>query len=116
MLSVIEVAQQIAKAVIDADAPLMEAGIDSLGGVELRNQLQHIAGESLPSTLMFDHPTARQLAISISMQPSISAQPFTDRCHVAEGAEICVGAVQGLLSVSGGVGGGDRPCRVHDGE
>ena len=47
---------------VDADTPLLEAGLDSLGAVELRNQLQQHVGKSLPSTLVFEHPTARQLA------------------------------------------------------
>eukprot|EP00966_Prymnesium_polylepis_P037122 861682-Prymnesium_polylepis.1 len=42
----------------------MEAGVDSLGAVELRTQLQQAAGTGVevPSTLVFDYPTARQLA------------------------------------------------------
>ncbi|MGA1354388.1 MAG: KR domain-containing protein, partial [Candidatus Limnocylindrus sp.] len=52
---------------VDADIPLMEAGIDSLGAVELRNLLQAVnkSGTSLSSTLVFDHPTARQLASTL---------------------------------------------------
>merc|ERR1711995_218931 len=45
----------------------MEAGVDSLGAVELRNQLQRAVGEgvALSSTVMFDHPTARQVAAHV---------------------------------------------------
>jgi len=50
--------------VIDTDTPLIEMGLDSLGAVELHNQLQQAIGEDveLPTTLVDDHPTARQLA------------------------------------------------------
>ena len=62
--TVLELVQRTAGGFVDADAPLMDAGVDSLGAVELRNQLQSAAGEgtTLPSTVVFDHPTARVLA------------------------------------------------------
>eukprot|EP00966_Prymnesium_polylepis_P336661 7391690-Prymnesium_polylepis.1 len=72
--TVLEVAINTAGGAVDADMPLMEAGIDSLGSVELRNQLQTASGSSsLPSTLVFDYPTARQLAGFL--QPKDKAKP-----------------------------------------
>ena len=44
------------------DAPLMEAGLDSLGAVELRSRLaDRLSDSSLPETLVFDFPTLRQI-------------------------------------------------------
>ena len=53
----------------------MEAGVDSLGAVELRNQLQRAVGEGvvLSSTLMFDHPSARQVALHLHGNRPIAA-------------------------------------------
>ena len=69
---------------MDADSPLMEAGVDSLGAVELRNQLQLVnkSGMSLPSTLIFDHPTARQLALMLT--PALSPTAVRSRASADE--------------------------------
>jgi len=64
--AVLSMVKRVAGGSVDADSPLMEAGLDSLGTVELRNQLQSVAsGLVLPSTLVFEHPTARQLVAHV---------------------------------------------------
>ena len=70
--AVLEMVKRTAGGAPDADAPLMDAGVDSLGAVELRNTLLNAAGgRSLPSTIVFDHPTARQL--TSVLQPARAA-------------------------------------------
>ena len=48
------------------DQPLMAAGLDSLGAVELRNALAAAFGTELPPTVTLDYPTVAALAAHIA--------------------------------------------------
>ena len=101
--TVLEMVRRTAGGKVNADAPLMEAGVDSLGAVELQNQLQAAAGEgmSLPSTMIFDHPTARQLAAVL--QP---AEPVAAPASGTGTGAMCVGDGRGWSARGARVDGG----------
>ena len=60
----------------------MEAGLDSLGAVELRNQLAtSFTSVELPATLTFDYPTVNALAGFIAQQHQSHRQIQPNRGH-----------------------------------
>ena len=60
---------------VSPDAPLMSAGLDSLGAVELRTSLEGCLGVELPPTLVFDYPTVHALTRHLAsiLQPLADA-------------------------------------------
>jgi acyl carrier protein len=60
---------------VGGDDPLMQAGLDSLGSVELKNALERRSGVELPSTLVFDYPTVNALSGFLAGKLTSSSAP-----------------------------------------
>lgn len=60
-------AAQLAGTAISLDAPLMSAGLDSIGASELSARLGKRLGTELPSMLLFDHPSLRAITESLDV-------------------------------------------------
>ncbi|MGW7594501.1 acyl carrier protein, partial [Streptomyces rubiginosohelvolus] len=47
---------------VDASATFLELGVDSLTAIAIKNRLQDQLGLALDATVVFDHPSVRELA------------------------------------------------------
>ena len=74
-----ETARELFTSEVSADAPLMEAGLDSLGATEFQCRLSQKLGDdiTLSETLIFDFPTLRQIEVHVAalVPTSLAAAP-----------------------------------------
>ena len=60
--------------------PVVQAGLDSLGAIELRNPIASTFGVSLPATAAFDHPTLSHMAAYVVTSRRLqAASPATEQ-------------------------------------
>lgn len=88
---------------VSADEPVMAAGLDSLGIVELRNELTARLGVQLSSTFAFDHPTPSAMAeyITSRLAPVAKADPTSLLLPASSTAEPSVRNSANIMAVLG---------------
>ena len=66
------------------NAALLEIGLDSLVGLQLRNDLEKLMGKPVPSTLFFDCPTLGDVAtyLALTLQPARALSDNVEREQV----------------------------------
>ncbi|KAK0663601.1 Narbonolide/10-deoxymethynolide synthase PikA1 [Lasiodiplodia hormozganensis] len=87
---------------VDADDPLMQAGIDSLAVVELRAGLKRLFPLApLPSTYIYEYATARAIAEAIAaMLAEVEEEQEEERAEVARAAPPLTTAATAVRNIS----------------
>ena len=93
---------------IASDLPLRELGLDSLMTVELRNAVAQAINHPLPATLLFDHPSLRELTAHLhsSVLAFDDAEPVRTTADAAVVHALSEEAAEALLlrELDGGAG------------
>ena len=93
------VAKELVGPVVSIDAPLMQAGLDSLGATEFRSRLsEQLGGVDLPATIIFDFPTIRQ--IEAHLKSTVVTKKEVSKTAVAETLRQLASAQVPVKSVS----------------
>ena len=75
------IAQEVMGTVIDANAPLMSAGLDSLSAVDFVSTLATKLGLEIAPTALFDHPTINSLASFLSSELASTTAKTQTECQ-----------------------------------
>ena len=98
--AVLAVLRSIVGTDVSIGEPLLAAGLDSLGAVELKNSLESRLAVQLPSTLVFDYPTAESIADHISALQSARSAPGGPTAAAAATVSVAVHAESVASEVS----------------
>lgn len=69
-----QIVRQMLGRAVSEEQPLTEAGLDSLGALELRASLASAFNLELPATLIFDYPSISALAKFLASQAAAPKQ------------------------------------------
>ena len=77
-----QMASEVINKDVSVDAPLMDAGLDSISATELSNKISAHLNTELPPTLLFDHPSLRSISDALSLNsdssPTQESEPEQD--------------------------------------
>ena len=97
--AVLRVVRELTAASLTAEAPLMEAGVDSLAATELSSRLRALTGVALSPTMVFEQPTPRAIAVHLLEQASpLTASDVASRTALRAGD---AGAARALVGARG---------------
>lgn len=102
-----EIAVQILGEAIATDQPLMAAGLDSVGAVELKNAVSGAFGLELPSTVTFDYPTIDALAQYIASNSQSVTNSAAAGAVLVQDPAAAAAIHRTLMDIAAGILGGD---------